>query len=94
MDVVQLVRTLPRHSLESYTVTANSLPHSTKSQQNRDLSSALLRIARFSLKRITSGLLHPGRTHEFPLATESLQRKADYAPKWSEAQRVKPEPLR
>src|SRR5258707_13307919 len=30
---------------------------------------------------------HPGRTHEFPFARESLQRKADYAEKWSEPQR-------
>src|SRR4029077_1313973 len=34
-DVVQLVRTLPRHWLESYTVTANSLTCSTKRSKNR-----------------------------------------------------------
>src|SRR6266446_7204415 len=34
-DVVQLVRTLPRHWLESYTVTANSLPYSTERTGNR-----------------------------------------------------------
>ena len=54
-DVVQLVRTLPRRWLESYTVTANSLPRAKGSRARTHIylyiyAYSLPRNARFSPK--------------------------------------------
>jgi hypothetical protein len=52
-----LVRTLPRHWLESYTVTANSLPYSTERAGNRHIYMYIRMLSHFPTAATTTNVL-------------------------------------